>query len=222
MTNPFGAPAAPTGTVHPTMGYPGQPDPFGAQRPAQPAASPIPQQQPDGADPFGGPAPQALRPRIRDLEGRLLLIIPQKIQRGLISKNLKNPDGTPVVQDRLTADVIVLDGGPVHYGGSPEALQTSQRKPHDKVADVPWRIPGMWINNVGLLSQTSEAMANVERQRSGATLPPGAVTMVLGRLYQADPVNQPQGSWLVSQPTDDEKALARGWLRANPRDPFGA
>jgi len=220
MTNPFGqqvaappAPAQPAYAPPAPQGYPAVPA-------SPPPATSAPHSGAD--DPFGGPAPQASRPRIRDLEGRTLLIIPQKIQRGLISRTLKDNNGQPVVQDRLTADIVVLaPAEPVAYGGSPEALQTSQRRPHDKSATVPWFIQGMWISNVGLISQTSVAMANVERQRAGVTLPPGSITMVLGRLFQDDPKNQPQGSWLIDKPTDEEMALARAWLRANPRDPFG-
>lgn len=208
---PVYAPPAPAG-------YPSTPP-----TPAQPASGAYSgqQTQPYGDDPFGGPAPQTLRPRVRDLEGRLLLILPERLERGVVSKTLKNTDGSPVIQDRLTASVVVLDGGPVHYGGSPDARQSSQRKPHDKVAEVPWKIRSMWIQNVGLISQSEIAMLNVERRNRGLSLEPGAVTMVLGRLYQSEPTTNPEGSWLVSQPTDEDKALARNWLRANPSDPFG-
>lgn len=248
MTNPFGqqAPyAAPPAPVTDPFGQPNQatyappvqpaqmpavPPATGPASPGYPAVPPGPAQAHSGQyggadDPFGGPAPQTLRPRVRDLEGRLLLILPERLERGVVSKTLKNKDASgnlvPVIQDKLTATVVVLDGGPVHYGGSPEALQSSQRKPHDKVAEVPWKIRSMWIQNVGLISQSEIAMLNVERRNRGLALEPGAVTMVLGRLYQSEPATNPQGSWLVSEPTDEDKALARAWLRANPSDPFG-
>lgn len=210
---PAYAPTAPAG-------YPTAPPP-----PGQPASDPYGGQNGGQDDPFGGPAPQNLRPRIRDLEGRLLLIMPEKLERGVVSKTLKNKDASgnlvPVIQDRLTATVVVLAGPPVHYGGNPDARQTSQRKPHDKIAELPWRIKSMWIQNVGLISQCEIAMDNVERRARGVQLPPGSIFMVLGQLYQSEPTTNPEGSWLVHPPTDEEKAIARAWLRANPSDPFG-
>jgi len=221
MTNPFGPDTTQTAPAQPAYAPPA---PQGY--PTTPAAPPpaVSGQHGGADDPFGGPAPQANRPRVRDLEGRTLLIMPKSIKRGLISAILKDDKGNPVVQDRMTADVVVLaPAEPVAYGGTPENPQASQRRPHDKSAAVPWFIPGMWISNDGLVSQSSIALANVLRAQSGATPEPGAVTMVLGRLYQAEPTQRGrQGSWLIDKPTDEEKALARAWLRAKPRDPFGA
>jgi hypothetical protein len=135
--------------------------------------------------------------------GRLVLITPIKVEFGI--PNRLQPGTT---QDRMTADVVILDGGPCAYGGQPEK---PGGKPHDKWAQVPHRTRGQYISSVGLISQCREAL---ERRRKGQ---PG---MVLGRLYvgeSTDPAKE--GAWLVSDPTDADKALARAYL--STVDPFG-
>lgn len=189
MTNPFAldtppAPSAP------------------AAAPVSPAA-PTPGPAPDGADPFDAPAPQQARgPRVRDMYGRLLLVIPHKLEEGI--PNRLQPGTT---QDRLTADVIVLDGGAIPYGGRPEATPPV---PHSKTAPVPLKVDRMYVSQRGLISQCREALTKRLHGQPG---------MVLGRLTVGESKEAGQNApYLLSPPTDADKQVARQYL-ANV-DPF--
>lgn len=202
MTNPF-ALAAPAPAPAAA-----QPNPFGT------AAAPVALTNPSGGstvavpmapgeDPFSAPAPQQPRgPRLRDLYGRLLLVVPVKLEQGV-----PNRLQAGTVQDRMTADVIVLDGGPISYGGRPEATPPV---PHDKTAQLPHKTPGMFISSSGLISQCREALAKRQQGQPG---------MVLGRLGVGQVKEQGQSApWLLSVPTEQDKALARQYLAQV--DPF--
>ena len=205
--NPFGTnPFAQTRTESPAATGPRYTDPAQASvAHLAPLTSPAPAAAPTyGDDPFGAPAPRADRPRIMDLEERLLLITPKRLEEN-VPNNLdpKNP------QDRMTADVIVLDGGPVAFGGRPE-----EGVPHSKQAAVPMSIEGMWISNKGLVSQLREAL---RARLSGA-----GKGMVLGRLHKGPKGKYPKPPWLLTTtPTEEDKQLARAYLAATPQDPFG-
>jgi hypothetical protein len=204
MTNPF-APQAPASAP------PAAPNPFGpgvaTAAPAQQYAPAAP--APAGGDPFGAPAPRADRPTMLCLPGRLLLVMPKRMEYNVPVKNPK--PGMPAQQDRLTADVIVLDGGTLHYGGDPGARPP---RPHTKTAEVPLRIEGMYISQKGLLSQTREA---VDKLQSGQ---PGA--MVLGRLGWGEAKPGENAPYLLMPFTEQDAQVARAWLAANPPTPFTA
>lgn len=193
MTNPF-APQAPVAPPAPAA------NPFGANVPTQ---SPY---APEGADPFGAPAPRADRPTMLCLPGRLLLIIPKRMEYQVPVKNPK--PGMPTHQDRLTADVIVLDGGTLHYGGDPQARPP---RPHDKTTEVPHKIEGMYISQVGLLSQTREEIAKMQA---------GKVGMLLGRLGYGEATKGNNAPYLLQPFTPEDAAIARAWLAVNPVTPF--
>ncbi len=199
MTNPFAmdAPAGAVATAPPPA------TPAAAVQQAAPV-SPAPAADPfGGGDPFAGPAPQQPRgPRLRDLYGRLLLIVPQKLETGL--PNRLQPGTT---QDRMTAHVTVLDGGPISFGGRPEATPPV---PHDKTAPLPHTTPGMYISSAGLISQCRDALAKRAQGQPG---------MVVGRLGVGDAKEAGQnGAGLVSVPTEQDKVLARQYLASV--DPF--
>lgn len=198
MTNPFAMPEAPAApaAVAPPVVAPAQTIPYAPAVPAAPAPA-------GGEDPFAGPAPQQPRgPRLRDLYNRLLLVIPHKVEEGI--PNRLQPGTT---QDRMTADVIVLDGGPIAYGGQPEATPPV---PHSKTASVPHKTDRMYISSAGLISQCRDALA---KRRAGQ---PG---MVLGRLAVGEKKDPAQNApWLLTPPTDADKVTARAYLATV--DPF--
>lgn len=207
--NPFAfdAPAAPAAAA-PTMPPAAAVAPPAAPAPAAPVtpsapATPASVPYAGGDDPFSGPAPQAPRgPRLRDLYGRLLLIIPIKLETG-IPNRLGKPGDT---QDRMTADVIVLDGGPIAFGGKPEAMPPV---PHDKTATVPHKTDRQYISSTGLISQSRLALAKRAQGQPG---------MVLGRLTKGAATEKGEPPWLLTDPTDADKALARQYLAQV--DPF--
>jgi hypothetical protein len=198
MTNPFAlpdtTPAAPAAAPVTATA----PSPVTTPAPAPPAADPF-----GAADPFDAPAPQQARgPRIRDLYGRLLLLVPRKLE-----ENVPNRLQLGTTQDRLTADVIVLDGGPIAFGGRPENVPPV---PHDKVAQVPHKTASQYISNRGLISQCREALAKRAQGQPG---------MVLGRLTVGTAKEEGQNApYLLTPPTDADKALARQYLAQV--DPF--
>lgn len=201
MANPFALdmpPAQATGTATATFQTPVTV----TSTPAFPAAG-----APASADPFDAPAPREARgPRIRDMYGRLLLIIPHKLEEGVRS-NFKDNDGNAQTQDRMTADVIVLDGGPIAYGGQPERVGGA---PHDKTAEVPLKNTRQFISNAGLISQCRQALA-----KKITTGQPG---MVLGRLQVGEAKGGNNAPYLLAPPTEQDKAIARQYLATV--DPF--
>jgi hypothetical protein len=195
MTNPF-ALDTPVPTAAPTPSS--TPVPTGTAATASPAATPFG----NGEDPFSGPAPQMVRgPRLREMYGRLLLLLPYKVET--VPNRLDPAKGT---QERMTADVVVLDGGPVQFGGRPEAVPPV---PHDKTAQTPYRAERMFISAVGLVSQCREALARRAQGQPG---------MVLGRLGVGEAKGDQKPPFLLTPPTDADKQAARQYLATV--DPF--
>lgn len=215
--NPYAPPAAPAPNPY-AQAPAAQPfAPGGAVPPAQFVAppAPVPAQAPTaapmgGADPFSGPAPQAPRaPRFREMYGRLVLLIPRKLETGVVSRTFTNQDGTPAIQDRLTADIIVLDGGPITYGGAPEKVPPI---PHTMTENVPHRWPNAYISFGGIISQCRVALSKIVTE--------GRPGMVLGRVTRGTEATKGEPPWLLSEPTEADKAIARAYLATV--DPFGA
>lgn len=202
MTDPFArGPAAATTPA---------PAPVQTQ-PASPANAGAP-------DPFGGPAPRGDRPKMRDLYGRLVLIMPKKLELGVATK-WRDPVTQEVKrQDRLTMDIVVLDGGPLAYGGDPTAVPPV---PHNKSAEVPVRFDGMYDSHTGIISQTRDALANFQRQAAGQQLRQGETTMVLGRVTVGEKSGENKAPFILEPANEQDIARARAWVQANHRDPFG-
>lgn len=170
--------------VGPPPGY-AQAYPQQAVQP-QYAPPPVPQQAPTygGVVPqFHAPAPpqaSIVRPRMQDFarEGRLVLIKPTKLERDV--PNTKGKPGDK--QDRLTADVVILDGAPFPYGGQPE-----NGNPHTHQASIPHEIPSMFISSAGLISQVERKMNEFVLGRlSMRSLPNGNTAYRLDDASSAD------------------------------------
>jgi len=141
-----------------------------------------------------------LRPRLLDAGvGRLLLISPTKIERNVPNKRGKpDANGQLPVQDRMTADVVYLDGPPFMYGGDPEGFGGAP-KDHTAQASIPHEALGMWLSQQVIIQQC-------ERSIGG---------MVLGRLTKG--VSNTPGNrqpWKLDDPTDADRQIARDYLRA--------
>jgi hypothetical protein len=198
VTNPFADPGPATATAPPAAPAPAPPP---AAQPTAPAPT---VDQFGGADPFANsdPAkPAAKGPRLRELYGRLLILIPAKVE--VVPNRLGKPGET---QDRMTADVVVLDGGTIHYGGKPEEVPSV---PHDKTAEVPHKFPSMFISSVALISQCRDALASRQQGKPG---------MVIGRLTKGEDTGKGNPPWILTPATDADKAIGRAWLASN--DPF--
>jgi hypothetical protein len=166
--------------------YPSAPVP-GAYPMLAPAAPGMP-----GGDQFNSPTRviNVVRPRIMDIgPGRLLILRPTKIERGIKNDLAEDPNA---VQDRLTADVVVLDGPPFPYGGKPEIGQ-----PHTHNASIPMEWPGLWLTQDLIVRQCEKSIGG----------------MVLGRLVlgqASKPGRRPP--WRLDDPTDSDKVIARQYL----------
>lgn len=224
MTDPFArGPAAATAPAAPVQAQPynpgapnPQPSPYQMPRDAAGTATPFPSA--GAPDPFGGPAPRGDRPKMRDLYGRLVLIMPKKLEAGVATK-WRDPVTQEVKrQDRLTMDIVVLDGGPLAYGGDPTAVPPV---PHNKSAEVPVRFDGMYDSHTGIISQTRDALANFQRQAAGQQLRPGETTMVLGRVTVGEKSGENKAPFILEPANEQDIARARAWVQANHRDPFG-
>lgn len=139
-------------------------------------------------DPFGGPAviPTEFA-TIESFRGRLVLIKPTKLETGL--PNQMNPGQ---LQDRMTADVSVVDGrGPVQ--------QFKNRQPTGQILAGP-EFPGTWFSQDRVVKQLMDAYKNG--------------TMVLGVLETYKPGQQAiKGNpWGIVEATEEQKQLARNYL----------
>lgn len=187
--NPFGpgaapayAPQAPVATpvYAPPTQYAG--NPAGAGLTAQPGQFMRP-----SAPPAGGNGDM---PRMQHLAtGRALLILPESIERNRPGKARQGdlPGAVPQPYDRITATVVVLDGGPVQWGGT---------SPQDPVKSglVPFVIKGMFITQKNVVAQLQEALQ--VRQAGG----PG---LLVARLWKTGP--EQNAAFVLQDP--DEAAV---------------
>lgn len=158
-----------------------------------------------GTDPFDDPAPPRPKgPRLDEMYGRLVLVIPKGMDKGKSTE----ADGTTSVYDRMSADVIVLDGGPMPYGGKPNGRPPT---PHDKVAPIPHREVAMYISAKAIISMCRVAWDKRQRGEPG---------MVLGRLNYGEQPADPKmtAPWILDKASDADRALARQYLATI--DPF--
>lgn len=194
------APAAPQAYAPPQQ-YAPAPQYAPQQQAPQAYAPPAPTGNPGGlvARPgqFVTPPPPSsgsgARPRLLDLYGRLLLVLPEHCARGVASR-FTDRNGQPQTQDKLTATVIVLDGGPLAFGGEPEKGPAGKGA-HTQNADVPYVVKGMWINQSKLIEQLEEALAMRLRGEPGLSL---------GRLWKVG--NAQNDPWVLAAPTPEDAA----------------
>lgn len=103
-----------------------------------------PAQSPAGADVMAAFAdPSAIggtRPAIRDLVGRIVVIKPTRYEERV-------PGVDPgTFQERITSDVLILDGGRLEFGGNP-----ARGRPNLLAVNVPFLTQGMYISNTNVV-----------------------------------------------------------------------
>jgi hypothetical protein len=211
--NPFGPAAAPAPqAAPPAFAPPAQqvaPAPEAYGTPGQPGSS----QWPAGAQPaaaptlgtsFSRPAAAASgwsEAKLKDMYGRLVLILPISVRRGVVS-NFKDKDGNAQVQDLMTAVFVVLDGGsPIVYGGDPYVMPPI---PHTKSGALPHVTRGP-VSQSKLVQQCEGALAAV-----AATGPGSDGAMVLGRLLKNG--QELTSAWVLGDYTKTEEEIAAYYL----------
>lgn len=141
-------------------------------------------------DPFGTPeedpfasAPQvSAYPKMDDLRGRLLLVKAHKLEEGLLSSFSK--PGKPMYQDRITADVYVVDGGaPEGFEGETEFLD-------------------MYLSQDRLVKQLKRSV------------PGGRMILGRLDTFKPGTKAEAGNPWGLQEPTDEDKAKARVFWKA--------
>jgi hypothetical protein len=80
------------------------------------------------------------RPAVRDLVGRVVVIKPTRYEERV-------PGVDPgTFQERITADVLILDGGHLEFGGNP-----TRGRPNLLAVNAPYLTQGMYISNTNIV-----------------------------------------------------------------------
>jgi hypothetical protein len=207
VTNPFMPQQQPAAPAHNPFAPAAPQQPQYTQQPAQNPYAPAQQAAQQAAAPqFNGfmkpgepPAVGAGNmPKVSDLQGRLLLVMPERVERNVPSR-FQGRDGGVQYQDKMTCTVIVLDGGPLQWGGTQPGSARQQQQ-------VPYVVKGMWIQQKGLVAQLEDALAL--RQQGG----PG---IVLGRLWKTGTAqNDP---YVLAEPQPQDEQVAQQYVsHTNP------
>lgn len=192
-------------------GQPGQPGssqwPTGAAPVAPPVAPPV-------LGGFGTPPAPVLGgdgsgAKIPDMYGRLVLLFPHAIERGLPSK-FPGQNGQPKVQDKITATAVVLDDGrggqaPIVFGGDPTKMPPV---PHNMQEPLPYVRKGLFVWQASIIRQIEAWLpGGPQAPQDGRT--PG---MVLGRIAKDGP--ERTDPWYLRDATEQDKQLANYYIAA--------
>lgn len=102
-----------------------------------------PAQSPAPAAIVGFATPDAVgatRPAVRDFADRVVVIRPTRFEKDVPGVEAGK------LQDRITADVLVLDGGPMEFGGN-----VRRGKPQTMVVETPFLVKSMYISNTNMV-----------------------------------------------------------------------
>jgi len=138
---------------------------------------------------FGKPAeptPGGDFVRLDDLHDRLLLIQPKKIDT-VPSKQLDDDGNPKPPYERITADVVVLDGRPKIGGRSVE---------------LPYVVRDMWLSGGQLVGQIRDYVGNPE------------TPYALGRLGRGEPNSFGTAPRILEAYDDDDAQIAVKYLEA--------
>lgn len=139
---------------------------------------------------FDDPAPiGAARPRVRDIVNRLVFVQPTVIERVP-----KMGSKTGEMEDRITANITVVDGGPLDFGGAPEK---DVPVPHTHRVATPYTADGVFVNQVNMVTACRKSLPSAARPQGGITLgviafgkqsdPTKSVPIMLNKVEQTDP-----------------------------------
>jgi hypothetical protein len=149
-----------------------------------PAQTPAPDAMAGFADPS---AVGGTRPAMRDLVGRVVVIRPNRYEPTA-------PGVTPgSTQERITADIMVVTGGPLQFGGNP-----GRGKPNTLQAPAPYFATGVYISNTNIVAACKEFVGK---------------SVVLGRVAVGitnTPGNNPPFNLLKVTPAEPEYGQAVG------------
>jgi hypothetical protein len=205
VTNPFVPAGAPAPQGNP-FGAPQHQQQYAPQHFTQPQpAGPAPMVAQPGA--FATPPPPNLseqgakvsRPKLTDLTSRLVIIVPRIMERDRLSRFPDEETGLPKRETRLTADVIVLDGGVLVWGGQTPSEPRRQENP-------PYAIKGMWLNQRNLIEQCEPAHAAYVRGDA-------ANGLALGRLWKAG--TERNSPYVLQTPDANDVQIFNAYVQQN-------
>lgn len=156
-------------------------------------------------DPFAEPGPTGggKMPSMAQLKGRLLLVTPTGIEKGITSPLKKTP------HDRITADVVILDGDPIKGVLNKDGEVTHV---YDTPLAPPHRLDALWISQMVLVNQLRNALKSEG--------------MVLGRVTQLPAQTAGNNkAWSLDAATEDDKKVARAYIesqKVDENDPFAS
>jgi hypothetical protein len=150
---------------------------------------------------FDNPAPiGGARPRPRDFVNRTVFVQPL-----LIERVPKVGSKTGEMQDRVTANVTIVDGGPLQFGGAPEK---DVPVPHTMTVSVPYTAEGVFISQVNMVQALRRSLPSAARPQGGVVV--GYVEF--GK--QTDPNKSVPINLSEIEPTDPRRAAAGAVLNA--------
>jgi hypothetical protein len=126
------------------------------------------------------------RPAVRDFVGRVVVIKPTRYEQ-----NIPNQKEPGKFQDRITADVYVLDGGPMEFGGNP-----TRGKPNTLTVATPYLVKDMYISNTNVVKAVRDEVGR---------------GVVLGRVTRgkaSDPMHNDPFNLVTLDPSDPARAMA--------------
>jgi hypothetical protein len=141
--------------------------------------------------------------------GRLVLLFPHTIERGLPSK-FRDQSGQPKVQDKIIATVVVLDDGnggqqPIGYGGD---MTSFPQKPHTDYGQLPYVRKGLFVWQNSIIKQIEAWLpGGPQAPQDGRT--PG---MCLGRIAKDGP--ERTDPWYLRDPNEQDTQLANYYIAA--------
>ena len=137
-----------------------------------------------------------VRPRIADLRNRTVIVQPLSIARNV-------PGVQPgSLQDRITANIFVLDGGPLEFGGKPEKFV-----PHTLVAPTPFLAEGMYISQTNMVQALTASLPGPGKPQGGLVV--GVITQ--GRAN--NPQHNPPWNIVALEAGDPRRQLAANLLQ---------
>ena len=155
--------------------------------------------QTDANDPFADPGKGGAYPSIKQLNGRLLIVVPKRLEKDVPGVEAGK------TQDRITADVHVLTGDTIQAHLDKDDNAT----PFDEPLVVPFKLEDMFISGAKLITELKGRLPRGDEQ-------PG---MVIGVLTKLKPQQKGRnGAWSLRPATPDEKAVGRKYLA--DVDPF--
>lgn len=138
-----------------------------------------------------------VRPRIADLRNRTVIVQPLSIARNV-------PGVQPgSLQDRITANIFVLDGGPLEFGGKPEKFV-----PHTLVVPTPFLAEGMYISQTNMVQALTASLPSPQKPQGGLVV--GVITQ--GRAN--NPQHNPPWNIVALEAGDPRRQLAASLLQA--------